>query len=72
MNLGYPTTNDYGSRINEILSLRILESLFDPTKNAAAATVVVGPRIEFDLSLSTTHVLNAILEHVCDHILLIK
>lgn len=64
MNLGYPTTNDYGSRINEILSLRILESLFDPTKNAAAATVVVGPRIEFDLSLSTTHVLNAILEHV--------
>ncbi|WZZ11687.1 hypothetical protein YC2023_097608 [Brassica napus] len=61
MNMGYPTTNDYGSRINEILSLRILESFFDP---AAAATVVVGPRIEFDLSLSSTHVLNAILQHV--------
>lgn len=59
MNMGFPTTNDYGSRINEILSLRILESFA-----AAAATVVVGPRIEFDLSLSSTHVLNAILQHV--------
>ncbi|CAN7036566.1 unnamed protein product, partial [Brassica rapa subsp. trilocularis] len=63
MNMGFPTTNDYGSRINEILSLRILESFFDPAA-AAAATVVVGPRIEFDLSLSSTHVLNAILQHV--------
>ena len=61
--MGFPTTNDYGSRINEILSLRILESFFDPAA-AAAATVVVGPRIEFDLSLSSTHVLNAILQHV--------
>ncbi|KAG2258600.1 hypothetical protein Bca52824_077894 [Brassica carinata] len=62
MNMGYPPTNDYGSRINELLSLRILEFLFDPTKNDAAATVFVGPRIEFDCSLSSTHVLNAILK----------
>ncbi|KAL0642061.1 hypothetical protein Bca4012_021721 [Brassica carinata] len=35
--------------------------MFDPTKNDHAATVF-GPRIEFDLSLSSTHVLNAILK----------
>ncbi|KAJ4892733.1 RING/FYVE/PHD zinc finger superfamily protein [Raphanus sativus] len=63
MNMGYPSTNDYGSRINEILSLRILEFLFDPTKNIDS-TATVGPRIEFDFSLTNTHVLHAILKHM--------
>ncbi|KAF8044647.1 hypothetical protein N665_7344s0001 [Sinapis alba] len=61
MNMGYPPTNHYGSRINELLSLRILEFLFHPTNNDASP---IGPRTEFDLSLSSTHVLNAILKHI--------
>ncbi|CAH8339904.1 unnamed protein product [Eruca vesicaria subsp. sativa] len=61
MNMGYPCTDDYGSRINEVVSLRILESLFDPTKIDAT---MVGPRIEFDFSLSSKHVLYTILQHI--------
>ncbi|ESQ29886.1 hypothetical protein EUTSA_v10011681mg [Eutrema salsugineum] len=65
MNMGYPCTNDYGRRINELLSLRILEFMFDPSKSDDATGVgVAESRVEFDLSLSNTDVLKAICEDI--------
>ncbi|ESQ35325.1 hypothetical protein EUTSA_v10009755mg [Eutrema salsugineum] len=68
MNMGYQYSNDYGRRINELLSLRILEFMFDPSKNDDATSVGVAstsePRVEFDLSLSNADVLRAILKEI--------
>lgn len=62
MNMGYECSDDFGRRINEVLSLRILELIFDPSKNDGASTS--EPRVEFDLSLSNANVLRAILKEV--------
>lgn len=70
MNMGYQYSDDYGRRINEVLSLRVLEFMFDPSKNDSSG-VGVGvasaseERVEFDLSLSNADVLRAILREVC-------
>ncbi|CAA7033775.1 unnamed protein product [Microthlaspi erraticum] len=68
MNMGYEYSNDYGRRINEVLSLRILELIFDPSKNDATGIGVGAstsePRVEFDLSMSNANVLRAILNEI--------
>lgn len=67
MNMGYQYSNDYGRRINEVLSLRVLEFMFDPTKydaNGVGVASTSEARVEFDLSLSNTDVLRAILKEV--------
>ncbi|CAH2033428.1 unnamed protein product [Thlaspi arvense] len=66
MNMGYPCTNDYGRRISEVLSLRVLEFMFGPSKNDATGVGVDESRVEFDLSLSNTDVLNAICKDLRD------
>lgn len=70
MNMGYQYSDDYGRRINEVLSLRVLEFIFDLSKNDSSG-VGVGvvasaseERVEFDLSLSNADVLRAILGEV--------
>ncbi|XP_048590928.1 uncharacterized protein LOC106351304 [Brassica napus] len=69
MNMGYQYSDDYGRRINEVLSLRVLEFMFDPSKNDSSG-VGVGvasaseERVEFDLSLSNADVLRAILREI--------
>ncbi|CAH8252347.1 unnamed protein product [Arabidopsis lyrata] len=67
MNMGYQYSNDYGRRINEVLSLRVLEFMFDPTKydaNGVGVASTSEARVEFDLSLSNTDVLRAILKEI--------
>lgn len=68
MNMGYQYSDDYGRRINEVLSLRVLEFVFDPSKNDSSGVGVVASasqgRVEFDLSLSNSDVLRAILREV--------
>ncbi|CAH2037646.1 unnamed protein product [Thlaspi arvense] len=66
MNMGYQNSNDYGRRINEVLSLRVLEFLFDPSKNGDATSLAVASeaKFEFDLSLSNADVLRAILREI--------
>lgn len=71
MNMGYQYSNDYGRRINEVLSLRVLEFMFDSSKNDSISTgvgVVASTtsveKVEFDLSLSNADVLRAILKEV--------
>ncbi|XP_013583718.1 PREDICTED: uncharacterized protein LOC106292639 isoform X1 [Brassica oleracea var. oleracea] len=69
MNMGYhyQYADDYGKRINEVLSLRVLEFMFDPTKNDSRGVGVAsasGERVEFDLSLSSADVLRAILREI--------
>lgn len=59
--------DDYGKRINEVLSLRVLEFMFDPTKNDSRGVGVASAseeRVEFDLSLSNAAVIRAILREV--------
>lgn len=69
MNMGYhyQYADDYGKRINEVLSLRVLEFMFDPTKNDSRGVGVASAseeRVEFDLSLSNAAVIRAILREV--------
>ncbi|KAJ0257016.1 F107 [Hirschfeldia incana] len=67
MNMGYQYSDDYGRRINEVLSLRILEFMFDPSKNDSSGVGVASAseeRVEFDLSLSSADVLRAILREI--------
>ncbi|EOA40550.1 hypothetical protein CARUB_v10009280mg [Capsella rubella] len=67
MNMGYQYSNDYGKRINEVLSLRVLEFMFDPCKNDAHGVGVGSTseeKVEFDLSLSSAYVLRAILREI--------
>lgn len=68
MNMGYQYSDDYGRRINEVLSLRVLEFMFDPSKNNSSCVRVVASaseeRVEFDLSLSNAAVLRAILREI--------
>lgn len=67
MNMGYQYSNDYGRRINEVLSLRVLEFMFDPSKNDATGVGYASTseaKVEFDLSLSNADVLRAILKEV--------
>ncbi|KAL1203609.1 hypothetical protein V5N11_033467 [Cardamine amara subsp. amara] len=68
MNIGYQYSNDYGRRINEVLSLRILEFMFDPSTNDDATGVCVPStsqeKVEFDLSLSNAQVLRTILKEI--------
>ncbi|XP_013693845.1 uncharacterized protein BNAC05G10960D isoform X3 [Brassica napus] len=59
--------DDYGKRINEVLSLRVLEFMFDPTKNDSRGVGVASAseeRVEFDLSLSNAAVIRAILREI--------
>lgn len=66
MNMGYQYSDDYGRRINEVLSLRVLEFMFDPSKNDSSGVASASEdRVEFDLSLSNADVLRAILREVC-------
>ncbi|KAH0877482.1 hypothetical protein HID58_064876 [Brassica napus] len=69
MNMGYhyQYADDYGKRINEVLSLRVLEFMFDPTKNDSRGVGVASAseeRVEFDLSLSNAAVIRAILREI--------
>ncbi|KAG7597063.1 Zinc finger FYVE/PHD-type [Arabidopsis suecica] len=67
MNIGYQYSNDYGRRINEVLSLRVLEFMFDPSKydaNGVGVASTSEAKVEFDLSLSNTDVLRAILKEI--------
>ncbi|CAL9215024.1 unnamed protein product [Arabidopsis halleri] len=67
MNIGYQYSNDYGRRINEVLSLRVLEFMFDPRENNATSVDVASTseaKVEFDLSLSNADVLRAILKEI--------
>ncbi|KAF8099277.1 hypothetical protein N665_0247s0056 [Sinapis alba] len=63
MNMGYQYSDDYGRRISEVLSLRVLEFMFDPSKNDSSG-VASGERVEFDFSLSNADVLRAILREI--------
>ncbi|CAF2083187.1 BnaA06g09580D [Brassica napus] len=65
MNMGYQYSDDYGRRINEVLSLRVLEFMFDPSKNDSSGVASASEeRVEFDLSLSNADVLRAILREI--------
>ncbi|KAL0865057.1 hypothetical protein Bca101_044175 [Brassica carinata] len=67
MNMGYQYSDDYGRRISEVLSLRVLEFMFDPSKNDSRDVGVASAsveRVEFDLSLSNTDVLRTILREI--------
>ncbi|CAN8318701.1 unnamed protein product [Cochlearia groenlandica] len=68
LNMGSQYSNVYGRRIDEILSLRALECIFDPSKNDSTTTVDVastsGARVEFDISLSNAYVLRTILKEI--------
>ncbi|KAG7591705.1 Zinc finger FYVE/PHD-type [Arabidopsis thaliana x Arabidopsis arenosa] len=67
MNIGYQYSNDYGRRINEVLSLRVLKFMFDPSKydaNGVGVASTSEAKVEFDLSLSNTDVLRAILKEI--------
>ncbi|XP_010458995.1 PREDICTED: uncharacterized protein LOC104740164 isoform X2 [Camelina sativa] len=67
MNMGYQYSNDFGRRINEFLSLRVLEFMFDPSKNGADGVAVGSTseeKVEFDLSLSSADVLRAVLREM--------
>ncbi|CAH8353794.1 unnamed protein product [Eruca vesicaria subsp. sativa] len=67
MNMGYQYSDGYGKRINEVLSLRVLEFMFDPSKKDSSGVGVASvseERVEFDLSLSNADVLRAILKEI--------
>ncbi|VVA91362.1 unnamed protein product [Arabis nemorensis] len=62
--MGYQYSNDYGFRINEVLALKVLEFMFDPSKIDATVASTSEARVEFDLSSSNTDVLRAILKEI--------
>jgi len=67
MNIGYQYSDDYGKRINEVLSFRVLEFMFDPSMsdaNGVGVASALEEKVEFDLSLSNADVLRGILKEV--------
>ncbi|CAN8293446.1 unnamed protein product [Cochlearia groenlandica] len=67
MNMGSQYPNVYGRRIDEVLSLRILECMFDPNKNCPMSVDVASTSeesVEFDVSMSNADVLRAILKEI--------
>ncbi|CAD5312740.1 unnamed protein product [Arabidopsis thaliana] len=67
MNIGYQYSDDYGKRINEVLSLRVLEFMFDPSMsdaNGVGVASALEEKVDFDLSLSNADVLRGILKEI--------